>query len=297
MNLKKEFCIHINRKELIVILFVFTFMFTFVIPFVYSQVIQTQVIDLSERARDFFIEATKGNIQGQETENKFGENLAVGTTQEDIQSQGGTLIFLESPETIDFVSTDADDDVTGIGARSIEIFGVDENFTEISEVILMDGLIDITSSKEYLRVFRALVLTTGTYGGINQGIITGTASISSTVQIEIPILQGQSQTTHFTVPAGKNIIISSFSATMDTGKSVDVLFHVRSNADVVSGNMTSERIVRSLRGLSTPVGTRSLGNLKFDEKTDIWFSAATTGGGQTAKVEINYNFVQYAIGT
>ena len=70
-----------------------------------SQVVTTQVIDLAEKARDYFIEATKGNIVGQTTANKFGQNTVVGTSEEDIQSQGGTLIFLQSAEFIGVISS------------------------------------------------------------------------------------------------------------------------------------------------------------------------------------------------
>jgi len=82
----------------------FVLIFVFVVIglslFISAQVIDTQVIDLSEKVRDFFIEATKGNIIGQTTQDIFGTNSAVSSGGEDIQSQGGTLIFLESAEII-----------------------------------------------------------------------------------------------------------------------------------------------------------------------------------------------------
>ncbi len=263
-----------------------------------AQVIgDTQVIDLAEKARDFFIEATKGNIIGQQTGNQFGENLVVGVVFEDIQSQGGILVFLEAAETMDIVSTDTVNDISGgANAHSVLIKGLDENFTEIEEVVLLAAVAN-TTVNEYIRIQSSEVLNVGTYGASNAGIISVTASVSATSQSEIPLGESKSSSTHYTVPLGQKLILSAFSATMDTGKAVDLLLHSRPDADVVAGEMSPEIIFRTFRGLATLIGRRSLGNLNFDEKTDIWFSAATTSGGQSASVEVNYDFIQYAIGS
>ncbi len=136
------------------------FFFLLVIAFssiVFSQVVQTSVIDLSERARDFFVEATKGNIVGQTTDNNFGENLAVGVAEEDIQSQGGILIFLTTAELITLSSTDATDTNGGAGTNSVEVFGLDENFTAISEIVNLSGLTEVNTTKEFIRVNRLIL--------------------------------------------------------------------------------------------------------------------------------------------
>jgi len=273
------------------ILIIFSFVVT-------SQVIgDTQVIDLAEKARDFFIEATKGNIVGQQTGNQFGENLLVGTTLEDVQSQGGVLVFLESAETMDVISTDTVNDILGAAnANSVLIKGLDENFTEKQEVINLSSIV-VTTVNEYIRIQTTEVQSVGTYGAVNLGTISITSNVSATLQSEIPALESKSSSTHYTVPTGQKLILTSFSATMDTGKAVDILLHSRPNADVTSGEMSPEIIFRTFRGLATPIGRRSLGNLNFDEKTDIWFSSATTSGGQTASVEVNYDFLQYGIGS
>ncbi|KKL44380.1 hypothetical protein LCGC14_2366230, partial [marine sediment metagenome] len=106
---------------------------------------------------------------------------------------------------------------------------------------------------------------------------------------------GTSKTTHFTVPAGQNLIITAFRITMDTGKTIDVSFKLRENADDTIAPMSPIKTIRDIVGVDAPVAGVSLGNLKFDEKTDIWAIAAASVG--TAAVEINYDFVQYAIGS
>ena len=278
--------------------FVLTFLFiligsSFIIT---SQVTtQTQVLDLAVDALNYFIEATKGNIVGQETANKFGQNLAVGTSEEDIQSQGGTLIFLQSAEFISIVSSDTTNDIlTGANATSVLIEGLDENFIEISEIVNLSATATNTTN-QYIRVNNMLVNEVGNYTVSNAGTITGTAATSLIVQIEIPAGEGQSKTTHYTVPAGKNLIITNLRITMDTGKEIDISIKFREDADDIIPPVSPIKTIRDFKGLDTPTSGISLGNFKFEEKTDIWAVGITSTG--TSQIEVNYDFVQYAIGT
>ncbi len=257
--------------------------------------VQTQVLDLAEKARNYFIEATKGNIVGQSTANKFGQNLIVGTTEEDIQSQGGILVFLQAAELITISSTDAADTLLGTNATSVLIQGLDGNFLEISEVVNLSGITEVNTTNQYIRVNRMEVNQVGTYSFDNAGTITGIAAITGSTQIEIPISSGQSKTTHYTVPAGQNLIITTFRVTMDTGKTIDIAAKIRENADDIIPPVSPVKTIRDLKGLSTPASGISLGNFKFNEKTDIWMTGVTSVG--TSQIEINYDFVQYAIGT
>ncbi len=279
---------------LFVISFVLVYFFIFIVP---AQVVGDtfQVINLAERARDFFIESTKGNIIGQETGNNFGQNLVVGTTEEDIQSQGGILVFLESAEFISIVSSDTTNDILlGANATSVLIEGLDENFTAISEVVNLSATITNTTN-QYIRINKMSVNKVGNYTVSNAGTITGTSATSLTVQIEIPVGAGRSKTTHFTVPAGQNLIITTFRVTMDTGKTIDIAAKIRENADDITPPVNPVITIRDLKGLSTPTSGISLGNFKFNEKTDIWVTGVTSVG--TSQIEVNYDFVLYAIGS
>ncbi|KKN11233.1 hypothetical protein LCGC14_1028640 [marine sediment metagenome] len=282
--------ISFNRKKLFLFLIL-----GFIITGVYAQVVGVTVIELTEKARDFFIESTKGNIIGQETGNKFGQNLVVGTTEEDIQSQGGTLIFLQSAELITLVSDNAADTLLGANATSVEIFGLDSNFVEISEIVNLSGTTNVNTTQEFIRINRMIVNEVGNYSSSNIGTIIGTSALSGTVQIEIPAGEGQSKTTHFTVPAGQNLIVTSFRVTMDTGKEIDITFKFRENADDIIRPMSPIKTIRDFKGLATPISEEIKGNLKFGEKTDLWVVGVTSTG--TSQIEVNYDFVQYTIGT
>ncbi len=274
---------------------IFFFLFLFVLtPLIYSQVTGGQTVDLAEKARNFFIESTKGNIVGQETDNKFGENLGISNVEQDIQSQGGILTFLQSAELISLISSDTTNDIiSGSNARSVKILGLDENFTKIEEIVNLSATATNTTL-QYIRVYRLTVDSVGGYGNTNAGTITGTAA-SGSVQIEVPIAEGQSQTTHYTVPARKELIMTTFRVTMDTGKVVDVFIKVRENADDTSVPVSAIRVIRNFRGLDVPIERLNFGNNRFPEKTDIWVTALVATGG--AEIEANYDFVEYAIGT
>jgi len=259
-----------------------------------SQVVQTQVIELTERVRDFFVEATKGNIVGQTTGNVFAQNDVVGTIEEDIQSQGGTLVFLQNAQLITLSSSDAADTIAGANARTIEIVGLDENFIEISEIVNLLGTSDVNTTQEYIRINRLVVNEVGTYTVSNAGIITATAALSATVQIEIPLGEGVSKSSHYTVPAGQRLIVTRIFVSVDTGKEVDIMLKTRANADDTVAPFSPVIIPRIVKGISVPINAEQRAGILLDEKTDIWGTALTSIG--TSEVEINVDFVQYAIG-
>lgn len=276
------------------IMFIVLFLL-FLIPLVYSQVIQTQVIDLSEKARDFFIEATKGNIVGQETGNIFAQNDAVGTIEEDIQSQGGVLVFLQVAQTIDIASSDTVNDVFGgANANSIRIIGLDENFTEIEEILRLNAAGN-TTTQEYIRINSIVVEEVGTYSVSNAGIVTATASVAGTVQLEIPAGEGVSKSSHYTVPARKKLIMTRIFISVETGKEVNILLKTRANADDVVSPFSPVLIPKVVKGISIPINAEQKAGIVVNEKTDIWASGVTSVG--TSEIEINLDFLQYAIGT
>jgi len=97
----------------------------------------------------------------------------------------------------------------GTGARTMEIQGLDSAFLEITETVTLNGLINVASSKSYLRINTMIVKTGGT-DGKNDGIITATAVTDATVTAQIAI--GNSRTTQaiFTVPANADLSMNYY---------------------------------------------------------------------------------------
>lgn len=285
MNFKKEDII----KNKSTIIFIFLIMVSLAVVVIAES---DNVVNLANGFEDFFVELVKGNVVGQESINKFGQNDIVGTVEEDVQTQGGILTFLTSAELMSIISSDpVNDNSTGSNARSVLIEGLDENFTEISEVVNLSSSA-VNTTQEYIRVFRFKVNEVGTYGVTNAGTITATAA-SGSVQIEIEEDTGQSETSHFTVPAGKKAILKRMSITMDTGKVVSIKVLIRENADNVIAPFSPIKKIKHFVGLDTPLLLTESDGLLLEEKTDVWFTAQTTTG--TAAVSINYDMVLYEI--
>ena len=62
---------------------------------------------------------------------------------------------------IDCVSDDADDTSAGTGARTIFIQGLDADYDELTEVLIMNGLTPVQSVNTYMRIFRTQNITAG----------------------------------------------------------------------------------------------------------------------------------------
>jgi len=157
---------------------------------------------------DFLLLVAEGKIPGYRIVQKFGKNPAVGTSGFDTIWNGGgeyTGFNATEAEIVTITSDDADDNSTGLGLRTIRIYGLDDNGTEQFEDIELDGLNDVNSTKEYLRLDRAKGLTSGggTFGA-NLGNVTIKQSITTAnVFAVIPIGYNSTMIAAYTIPAGK----------------------------------------------------------------------------------------------
>jgi len=158
---------------------------------------------------DFDVLAAAGQIRGVENKAQVGFNEAVGSTIEDIWPAGGILQTLSAAETMDVVSTDADDDIAGIGARTVIINGLDNNFLEIEEELNLTGLTIAVTANSYIRIESCRVIDAGTTGE-NAGDITLTATTASTLQCVIGATFNNDQQVQYTVPANKFAVFTQF---------------------------------------------------------------------------------------
>ena len=148
---------------------------------------------------------------------KFGANLSVGADIETIWETGGIYEYLTVASTVSAISDDSGDTVTGTGARTIEIQGLDSNYNTVTEIILTNGTSSgPASTNEFLRIYRALVKTAGSTG-TNEGHIDINAGSTTVISIGTKGTGvnkegfGQSQTSVYTIPAGKTGYITQWS--------------------------------------------------------------------------------------
>ena len=101
--------------------------------------------DSSSISKNFLDEVNQGNVEGATLIHKFGSNPDVGVTHVDIWEGApsvGSLVWMQTAETMDVVSTDVVNDIsTGTGARTVIIIGLDTDFNEIIETVFYNNMI------------------------------------------------------------------------------------------------------------------------------------------------------------
>lgn len=215
---------------------------------------------------EYFLEVSKGNIPGASSVLKFGYNADIdsGSTPEDVWSNGGIYTFPSSASLASIVSSSTNDTSAGTGARTITIEGLDSNYNLQSETITLNGTTSVNSNNQYIRVFRAYVVTAGS-GEVNAGNISIT--VSSVIVAHIPADVGQTQMAIYTVPAGYTAYLLGWNG-----------FVVKKNAGVATLEFWERKdAVKKMKSQMTVSvsGTTNFSNTltsprKITEKTDIF---------------------------
>jgi hypothetical protein len=179
-------------------------------------------VEVAGQLKDYYLEVARGNVEGQSSINKFGHNPAA-TPGDDIWGGGGSYNFYPTTaQSMEILSTDADDTSAGSGARTIIVYGLDENWEEQSEVLTLNGGTPVNLTNTYIRMFRAVVLTAGTTE-TNEGALVVRIQGGGTTAIFIGALDGQTQHTIYTIPAGKTgYFIKGYVALADDDKNGEV---------------------------------------------------------------------------
>jgi len=220
----------------------------------------------------FELQVARGQVDGHKTLFKFGINGDVGTSVETVWAQGGTA---------------------GTGARSIAIFGLDANYNEISESVLLDGQTAVNTGNSYLRISRMYVTTAGSGATAAGTIYAGTGSVTSgvpaTVYGMITLTANQTQMAFWTVPAGYTLYL------MGT-------FFTSANS-TANASTNFQLIQRPLGGVfRIQSSARTAGNgdfvidlhtpLAFTEKTDIEIRAIASAGASNVSAEFEGIYIK-----
>lgn len=226
---------------------------------------------------DYFADVSKGVYANKSVVYKFGTNSNVGTVEVPIWDGSIAYTYLTTATIINVVSSAIADTILGAGARTVRVFGLNANWEEISEIVELNGTTIVPTVNEYLRVYRAQVVTSGGNGlidGANDGNIT--FSSGANLQAQISIGNGQTLMSIFTVPLGYKAIIWQASATTGKGKDVVARIRVRDNSIA-----NSPFVVKAERDLfeNSFIQKYKLPAI-YGEKSDIMFtcqsSAAST---------------------
>lgn len=220
----------------------------------------------------------KGTIYQTKTINKFGFNDAVGTSKQTISDVGSNYTNLTVAQSLNVSSSNTNDTSGGTGARTLILYGIDGDYNEISETITLNGQTNVATSKSYLRLYRAKVLTAGSgataEGDIYVGYGTNTAGVPATPLIKIVTGENQTLMACWTVPAGYTGYLYSctFSSGSETGQKYMIArLEVKEYGSVWQ---TKEKGTFSTANL---VFSRDI-PLQIPEKSDIRLTAQTSSG-------------------
>jgi len=218
-----------------------------------------------------FLEISTNKFAGIRKNNKSGRNgdIDTATVPEWVWENGGVYTGFPTgtPEQIEVVSDNANDTAAGSGARSVTVFGLDENFLQATETIALNGTTPVVSVGTFSRVHSAFVASSGsTNQAFNAGIIT-VRHTTTTANVFLTIQAGRNQSNAavFTVPDGKVGVVVNLRVEVD-----------RANASSISGFLwvredgKCPRYRRPFTASNSSVFIEEpYGGLVFPSKTDL----------------------------
>ncbi|SRR3990167_6457222 len=223
---------------------------------------------------NFYIGVSLGVIPNYSKAFIFGKKQGMSAGEEDVFNVPGNYQFLTSSSFLQVRSTSPNDNITGTGARTLMINGLDASYAEISESIILNGTASATTTKQFLRVNQIFVQNVGS-NETNVGeidLFTG-----SNILARILVKQGQSHLGVYTVPASKTGFVIRMGASLgrDNGANAEKDCTVEMRRKVIG---QSWRLINGFY-----LNNRGNGNLNKDlnfgvrlnEKTDVKFICRT----------------------
>lgn len=244
----------------------------------------------SKFSDEFLYRVSRGLVPGHRLVRKFARNPDLDTTPEYIWTAGGIGTWPTSAQSIEIVSSSANDTSAGTGMREAEIQGLDSNFLRISEVIATNGLTVATLSNSYIRINRAFGTGWGNYHGENDGDIEIRIAGGGAVLGNMDTGVGQTEKAQFTVPANETAYLVRCDASVASSKTATLNFFANRFADDVTAPYTGGK--RKITGFTGLVGTGSkeFGFADyFTGPCDLWWEGV--GAAVNTQVEIDYLMV------
>lgn len=220
----------------------------------------------------------QGDVNYYSSIHKFGANFNIDTqsTPESIWTAGGLYPWssLSTAQTLYVISTSSNDTDT------VSLEGLDSNYQPLSEVVQVSGTNAVTTSNQFLRIFRMEY----NHGGTNDGVITARVTNGTgTVVAQIDASLAQSLMAIYTVPTGFTAYMTNLDCSTSKGDDIQFQLYAREVSTAFRIKHISEVYQSNYRyDFHVP--------LKFLEKTDIDMIAAEVANANT-KVTANFDLI------
>ena len=169
---------------------------------------------LTSAIRDYLVEVGfRSNVSAYAGHRRIvalGNNpsIDIATEPEDIWSGGGAYPWMTAATALELVSSSASDTAAGTGARTVTVIGLLADFTELTQVVALNGVTPVAVPTSLFRVNTFLMASAGS-AGINAGDILIRDAGAGTTRAVIPAGYGNARQSVFTVPAGNTLQIIS----------------------------------------------------------------------------------------
>jgi len=245
------------------------------------------IVRTTGNSYDWSIDLSAGNIDGMGYIEKFGRNATMSANIETIWDGSNLYEYLTTASSIYVTSSDGDDNPTGDGARTVEVQGLDETYTLVTEDISVN---DTASTTTFIRVFRVRTKTTGSTGQA-EGEISVRSQSGGGGTLLAQILRvgtgkgaslGQTFMAVYTVPAGKTAYITQWIVGAGAQNAdTTALLVARTFGD---GGFNSKDIIISA---GQQFAKEYKIPLQFTEKTDIEVRGFTSSAGNDCSSTFN----------
>ncbi len=225
---------------------------------------------------DLMLEVPRGNVPGMTQVNKFGRNddIDSGSGYEAIWNGGASYTGHDATgaEVVEVVSADANDDDGDVGARTIQLYGLDANYQSIGETVTLNGTTAVDTVNSYLRLDRMIIRSSGS-SGHNEGAITASQKTSGTIFCVLPAEYSQTMICAYTVPAGYTAYLTRWFVTLAGKTNADAVarFRRRPFGEVFQ---TKEEVAIQGNGNSAMNRSYAPYNGPITEKTDMFVEAS-----------------------
>lgn len=214
--------------------------------------------------RDLNFSIGFGQAYGYSRVSALGNNPDIDSVPEDVWTGGGNYPWMTGATSLEILSSDANDNAAGTGARTVTINLLTVDFAPVTVVAVMNGITPVALPGQFYRINSGVVASSGSFGA-NIGTLTIRDAGGGATRGIIQAGYGVTRQSQFTAPAGFTVQVLSILTCINRPTSVRDATIATCFIDQ-SGNF---RLPLEFTVNGNPYRHESLPGLVIAEKTDF----------------------------
>lgn len=232
---------------------------------------------------DFRFSIATGKILGLSQREVYGYNSDINGTYEPVWQQGGNFPYPTSNQTLNIVSTSANDASGNVGVREVRVEYLDSNFNTKIVDVEMDGLSPVQVATDFFRMQHAHSIQVGANADAEGAI---SLSYGANVVGLIPAGGNEIKNSQYTVPNGYTAYITGASISASKGGDLAFLLEYRDAATANSPFIAGNQVDIFEEGIYFDLPTYYV----VPEKYDIRIRAKS-GQGSNIQAAVTYHMI------